>query len=63
MFNVRRLVTAFLITFLILLVDMLLIHLLGIETLADLATETLIHGLGLYGGLTIMALFGTDLRL
>lgn len=63
LFSVRRLVITFVIAFLITLVDMLVIHLLGVETLSDLATETFIHGLGLYGAFTIMALFGMDLRL
>ena len=60
--SARRLVFAFAIAFLIGFVDLLFIHLLGIDTLSDLATETLIHGLGLYGALTIIVLFGTDIR-
>ena len=63
LFSLRRLGAVFVSTVVICLVDMLVIQLLGIETLADLATEVTIHTLGLYLGFTIMALFGSDTRL
>ena len=61
--SLRRLCAVFVFTVVICLVDILVIQLLGIETLTDLATEVTIHTLGLYLGFTIVALFGTDARL
>ena len=61
--SLRRLLAVLVFTIGICLVDMLVIQLLGIKTLADLATEVTIHTLGLYLGFTIMALFSSDTRL
>lgn len=61
--SLRRLLGVLAFTIVISLVDMLVIQLLGIETLADLVTGVIIHTLGLYLAFTIMALFGTDARL
>ena len=37
---------------------MFLLHIAGIETISDLASETTILVIGLYGGFTIAALLG-----
>lgn len=63
LFSIRRFLAVLVFTVVICLVDMLVIQLLGIETLADLATEVTIHTLGLYLGFTIIALFGSDVSL
>ena len=59
----RRLVFALAVAFVVLLLDMVFIHLLGIETISGLLTQTLIQGLGLYLALTIISLFGTEIQL
>ena len=59
----RRLVFALTVAFVVLLLDMVFIHLLGITTISGLLTQTLINGLGLYLALTIISLFGTEVQL
>ena len=59
----QRLLFALATASVVLILDMVLIHLLGIETISGLLTQILIHGLGLYLALTIMSLFGTEIRL
>lgn len=62
LFSIRRAVFTYSLAFLISLSDMWLIHLLGINTLEELLTQTLIHGTGFYLGYTIIALFNGDSR-
>lgn len=62
LFGLRRLLVAFVGAFVLCLFDMFFINLFGIATVLDLLEETLIHGLGFYLALTIMAVFGTEIR-
>lgn len=57
LFSIRRALFTYSLAFLISLSDMWLIHVLGINTLEELLTETLIHGTGFYLGYTFIALF------
>jgi hypothetical protein len=57
-FSTWRLVAALLLAFAVTLSDMFLLHIAGIETISELASETTILVIGLYGGFTIAALLG-----
>lgn len=57
LFSIRRAVFTYALAFLISVSDMWLIHILGINTPAELLTQTLIHGTGFYLGYTLIALF------
>ena len=39
------------------LLDMFYLHIIGIQTASEVAAQTTIHTIGLYGGFTLAALF------
>lgn len=63
LFSFRRAVLVLALASLVVLLDVLLLHLARIETLAEFSTQTLILAIGLYLAQTIIAIFGTESRL
>jgi hypothetical protein len=60
-FSTWRLVATLLLALTVSLSDMFLLHIAGIETISELASETTILVIGLYGGFTIAALLGKSI--
>lgn len=63
LFSLRRAILTFSLAFLVILSDMLIIHISGITTLQGLIEQTIILGLGLYLAYTLIAIFGTRIRI
>ena len=61
LFSVWRLVAVLFLAFTASLFDMLFFHVMGVETVAELASQTIIHTIGGYLGFTLVALFNTRL--
>lgn len=62
-FDLRRFLFTFGLGFLIALTDMLVVHFFGVETVPELIVRTVIIGLGSYIAYTVLAIFGTEIRL
>lgn len=58
LFSTWRLVGVLFVAFTASLLDMYYLHIIGIETISGVASQTIIHTIGLYGGFTLAALFG-----
>lgn len=63
LFNLPRAVFTFSLAFLVVLSDMLVFHLVGITTLQGIIEQTIILGLGLYLGNTLLAIFGPGIQI
>lgn len=61
LFSVWRLVAVLFVAITASLFDMFYLHIIGIETVSELASQTVIHTIGLYGGFTLAALLGPPL--
>lgn len=62
LFSLQRLLFAFLDAFVLAVLDMFVIHLLGIITTSELPEQTVIHSLGFYLVFTIMTEFRIEIR-
>jgi hypothetical protein len=63
LFSFRRALFVLVLASLVVLLDVLLLHLAGIETLAEFSIRTLILAMGLYFAQTVVAVFGTEVQL
>lgn len=63
LFSLRRAILTFGLVFLVVLSDMVVIHIGGVTTLQGLIEQTIILGLGLYLAYTLIAIFGTGIRI
>lgn len=61
LFSIWRLIAVLFLAFTAVLFDMLFLHIMGIETVSELASQTIIHTTGGYLGLTLMALLNIRL--
>lgn len=59
LFSTWRLAGVLFVAFTASLLDLFALHLIGIETISEIASQTIIHTIGLYGGFTLAALFTT----
>jgi hypothetical protein len=63
LFSLRRAILTFGLAFLVVLSDILVIHIGGVTTLQGLIEQTIILGLDLYLAYTVIAIFGTGIRI
>ena len=61
LFSTWRLVVALFLAFTASLLDMFYLHIIGIETISEVLSQTVIHTIGFYGGFTLAGLFRTRL--
>lgn len=57
LFNVWRLVAILFLAFAASLLDMYLLHVIGVETVSEVVSQTVIHATGAYIGFTVAAYF------
>jgi hypothetical protein len=61
LFSIWRLAGVLFVAFTAPLLDMLYLHIIGIETIYEVASQTIINTVGLYAGFTLATLFGPSL--